>query len=221
MNKKGQLLNTKAIIKLAKKHGDDPFNVRDEALIAFAGLAYFSGHDLSQVTVSDVITERGKIVIDNYLPGSVSSNGKARMFYIGKKTYLQDVTVRVIEWRIENQLGCIDRGLFAGLNPESKFFLKDDGSEYGLNFKNRHEGDTVTQPLQMQRKFKSFYLPEGVSLTTLMDSFIESFWLKKSSEGTVQAIRDLVELTGLSKETLRIKCIREQTSLQDILENLY
>ncbi len=80
---------------------------------------------------------------------------------------------------------------------------------------------TVTQPLQMQRKFKSFYLPEGVSITTLMDSFIESFWLKKSSEGTVQAIRDLVELTGLSKETLRVKCIREQTSLQDILENLY
>jgi len=221
MSKKGQLLNSKAIIKLAKKHGDDPFNVRDEALIAFAGLAYFSGHDLSLVTVSDVITERGKIVIDNYLPGSVGSNDKARMFYIGKNTYLQDVTVRVIEWRIENKLGCIDRGLFAGLNPESKFFLKDDGSEYGLNFKNRHEGDTVTQPLQMQRKFKSFYLPEGVSLTTLMDSFIESFWLKKSSEGTVQAIRDLVELTGLSKETLRVKCIREQTSLQDILENLY
>jgi len=221
MSKKGQLLNTKAIIKLAKKHGDDPFNVRDEALITFAGLAYFSGHDLSLVTVSDVITERGKIVIDNYLPGSVSSNGKARMFYIGKKTYLQDLTVRVIEWRIKNKLGCLDRGLFAGLNPESKFFLKDDGSEYGLNFKNRHEGDTVTQPLQMQRKFKSFYLPEGVSLTTLMDSFIESFWLKKSSEGTVQAIRDLVELTGLSKETLRVKCIREQTSLQDILENLY
>jgi len=221
MSKKGQLLNTKAIIKLARKHGDDPFNVRDEALIAFAGLAYFSGHDLSLVTVSDMITERGNIIIDNYLPGSVSSNGKARMFYIGKKTYLQDVTARVIEWRIENQLGCIDRGLFAGLNPESKFFLKDDGSEYGLNFKNRHEGDTVTQPLQMQRKFKSFYLPEGVSLTTLMDSFIESFWLKKSCEGTVQAIRDLVELTGLSKETLRVKCIREQTSLQDILENLY
>ncbi len=212
---------SKAVIKLAKKHGDDPFNVRDEALIAFAGLAYFSGHDLSLVTVSDVITERSKIVIDNYLPGSVSSNGKARMFYIDKKTYFQDVTVRVIEWRIKNKLGCLDRGLFAGLNPDSKFFLKDDGSEYGLNFKNRHEGDTVTQTLQMQRKFKSIYLPEAVSLTTLMDSFIECFWLKKSSEGTVQAIRDLVELTRLSKETLRVKCIREQTSLQDILENLY
>jgi len=63
---------SKAVIKLVKKHGDDPFNVRDEALIAFAGLAYFSGHDLSLVTVSDVITERSKIVIDNYLPGSVS-----------------------------------------------------------------------------------------------------------------------------------------------------
>ncbi len=193
----------------------------DEALIAYAGLAYFSASDLSLVTVSDVITERGQIVIENLLPAAYSSGGKGRLFYLGKKTYLHDVTDRVIQWRIDNKIKCLDRELFAGLPPESRLFLKPNGEEFGLVFKNRFEGDTVTQPLQMQRKFKTFYLPEGVTLATLMDSFIENFWLRKSSEGTVQTIRDLMDLTGLTKETLRTKCIREQTSLQDILENLY
>ncbi len=221
MSKKGKLLDTKAIVKLAKSHNTGDFNERDEGLIAFAGLAYFSSHELSLVAVEDLITERGQVVIDGYLPASFSANGKSRMFVIGNQTYLSDVAQRVIDWRVENNLACLDRGLFAGLDPKSKFFLRDDGGEYGLNFKNRHEGDSVTQPLKMQRKFKSFYLPEGVSLTALMNSFIENYWLAKSSQGTVQALRDLMALTGLTKETLRTKCIREQSSIQNVLENLY
>ncbi len=221
MSEKGKLLKSDTIIKLAKEHSNNPFSVVDEAMIAYAGLAYFSATDLSLVTVSDVVTERGQVVIENMLLGAYASNGKERLFYIGNKTYLHDVTTRVIKWRIENRIKCLDRGLFAGLAPESRLFLKPNGEEFSLVYKNRFEGDVLTQPFQIQRKFKAFYLPEGVSLATLMDSFIENFWLKKSSQGTVQAIADLMKLTGLTKETLRTKCIREQTSIQDILKNLY
>ncbi len=218
---RAKLLDIRLIIRLAKKHSDKPFNVRDEGLIAFAGLAYYSGHDLSLVRVSDLITERGHIVIDSRLPSTFNGSDKERYFFIGDKTYLNDVVRRIIEWRHQHGFGCLDRGLYAGLDPESKFFLKNDGGEFTLNYKNRFEGDTVTQPLQMQRHFKSFYLGEGISLSSLQDSFIANYWEAKCGQGTTQAIRDLMELTTLTKETLKTKCIRQQSSIQEILEDLY
>ena len=218
---KSKLLDKDEIIKLAKRHSTGDFNENDEALIVMAGLAYFSAVDLSLVGVEHLITERGQIVIDGLLPASFSVNGKERYFYIGEETYLSKVIYKVIERRLRLKIGCLDRGLFAGLDPESKFFLKDDGTPYGLNYKNRFEGDTVVQPRQMQRKFSSYYFPEGVSLSSLLDSFIEIVWLARSKDGTFQAIRDLVGLTGLYKETLRAKCIREKTSIKDVLENIY
>jgi hypothetical protein len=54
-----------------------------------------------------------------------------------------------------------------------------------------------------------------------MDSFIANFWEVKSLQGTTQAIRDLMDMTGLTAETLRKKCIRQQESIQEILGNLY
>ncbi len=210
-----------AIIRLAKRHGSEPFNARDEALIAFAGLAYFDGHDLSLVRVSDFITERGKLVVDGYLPSEFNASGKSRYYFIGQDTYLANVAANVITWRHQNGFGCLDRGLFAGLDPNTRFFLKDDGTEFSLTYKARFEGDTVTQPLQLQRHFKSFYLGEGVNLSALLDSFIVNYWNAKCGQGTTQAIRDLMELTGLAKETLRAKCIREQQSIREVMESIY
>lgn len=214
-------LNAQAIIRLAKRHGSSPFNARDAALIAFAGLGYFDGHDLSLVRVSDLITERGKVAIDGYLPSEFNANGKSRYYFIGQDTYLADTAANVIAWRHQNDFGCIDRDSFAGLDPNSKFFLKDDGSEFSLTYKGRFDGDTVTQPLQLQRHFKSFYLGEGVTLSGLLDCFVVNYWNAKCGQGTTQAIRDLMELTGLAKETLRAKCIREQQSIREVMESIY
>lgn len=99
--------------------------------------------------------------------------------------------------------------------------LKNDGKEFTLNYKAKDKDSDLTQPLQMQRLFKCYYLGEGVSIGSLMDSFIVNFWNVKSQQGTAQAIRDLMELTGLTAETLRRKCIRKQDSIQDILVGLY
>ena len=90
-----------------------------------------------------------------------------------------------------------------------------------MNYKSKDKDSDLTQPLQMQRLFKSYLLGEGVSIVSLMDSFIANFWNVKSQQGTAQAIRDLMGLTGLTAETLRRKCIRKQDSIQDILVGLY
>lgn len=214
-------LDVKSIIKLAQKHGKEPFFVRDELVIALTGLAYFNAIELSLIRVKDVITERHGIALDGYLPGELNSNGFERYFFIGENTYLIKSLERYICWRKENGYGCLDRELYCGLDPESYLILKNGGDNFTLNYKNRHEGDTQTQPLQMQRLFKNYYLGEGVSITTLMDAFIGNFWNVKSQQGTAQAIRDLIGMTGLTAETLRKKCIRKQDSIQEILLNLY
>jgi hypothetical protein len=214
-------LDVKSIIKLAKKHGQPPFTPRDELVIALTGLAYFNASELSRVQVKDIINERTGIALDGYLPGSLGNNGFERFFFIGEKTYLRECIERYIEWRKENGFGCLKENSYCGLNPESCFILKKDGTEFTLNYKSKDKGSDLTQPLQMQRLFKSYYLSEGVSIVSLMDSFITRFWNVKSQQGTAQAIRDLMELTGLTAETLRRKCIRKQDSIQDILVSLY
>ena len=214
-------LDVRSIIKLAKKHAQPPFTPRDELAIALTGLAYFNAAELSRMQVKDIINERTGIALDGYLPSGLGSNGFERYFFIGEKTYLRECIKRYIGWRKENDLGCIKENSYCGLNPESCFILKIDGAEFTLNYKSKDKGSDLTQPLQMQRLFKSYYFSEGTSIVTLMDSFISNFWNVKSQQGTAQAIRDLMEMTGLTAETLRRKCIRKQDSIQDILIGLY
>jgi len=213
------VLDVKSIIKLAKSHGKPPFSPRDELVVAMTGLAYFNATELSRMQVKDVINERTGIALDGCLPSNLGNNGIGRYFFIGEKTYLRDCIERYIVWRKEKGFGCIKNNAYCGLNPDSCFILKDDGTEFTLNHKAK--GSNLTQPLQMQRLFKSYYLGEGVSIVSLMDSFIANFWNVKSKQGTAQAIRDLMKLTGLTAETLRRKCIRKQDSIQEILVGLY
>jgi hypothetical protein len=214
-------LTVKNIVRLAKKHGSEPFNARDEALVAMVGLSYFSANELSLIKVSDLVTERHGLVYDAELPEEINANGKARYFFIGDQTYLKCCLEAYIKWRKENGFQVLDRELYRGLDPDSYFFLKDDGSRFDVTFKNRFEGDTVTQPLQMQRHFKKFFLGEGVTINSLMDSFIINLWNERSKAGTTQAMKDLVAITGLTAETLKKKCVRQQQSLQELLTNLY
>lgn len=219
-----KILDVKSIIRLAKKHGKKPFCPRDELIIALVGLAYFNATELSLIRVKDIISERNSIKLDGYLPCDLGVNKFERYVFIGKKTYLKDCIERYVNWRKENSFDCLDRNLYCGLNPESRLLLKNDGSDFEINYKKREPKDeaaTLMHPQQMQRLVKSYFLGEGVSIVNLLDSFIANYWNVKSQQGTTQAIRDLMEMTGLTAETLRKKCTRKQDSIQDILVSLY
>lgn len=217
----GRVLSVKEIRRIADRHGEEPFCARDKALISLAGMAYFSAAELSLLRVSDLITERHGLVYDGYLPAELNVSGHERYFFIGQDTYLRAAISEYIDWRLGRGFDTLDHDLYCGLNPDSRLFLKDDGTDFGLNFKSQSGGRALTQALQMQRHFNRFYLGEGVNLSILQDSFIANFWQIKSQEGTTQAIRDLMDMTGLTAETLRKKCIRQQSSIKDILGNLY
>ncbi len=117
-----KIIDAKSISKLATKHGEDPFCLRDSAAIALAGLAYFNAAELSLIKVKDVITERNGIVHDGVLPRELSSTDKTRYFFIGDDTYLYEIIDKYMKWRKQHKLGCLDRDLYCGLDPESYFF---------------------------------------------------------------------------------------------------
>jgi len=91
----------------------------DECLIALAGLAGFNATELSLLQVRDLITERGAIAYDGYLPAQFNINGHERYFFIGENTYLFDCLQRYIAQRLDRKLEKLDRSLYAGLSPES------------------------------------------------------------------------------------------------------
>lgn len=214
----------KAIRRLAVKHGRDAnnrFNARDEGLIASAGHAYWTVTDLSLIKVSDLVGESGQLKVEGMLPARYSAYDKERYFVIGKETYFAKALQGVIEWRQEHQLKLLDRDLFAGLNPDSEFFLQDDGSKFDVSYRERANKPALLEPYQMRRHFQKFYLGEGVTWQTLNDAFIMNYWVAKSPEKPAQAVKDLQAMTGLHPNTIRQKCAREETCIQGILEILY
>lgn len=217
----GRTLSVQEIKTIADRHGIEPFSPRDRAMILLAGLAYFSAMDLTLVRVRDVITERYGIVLDGYLPADASADRRERYFFIGKSTVLRQALSDYIDWRIRAGVGVLDLGLFCGLDPDSRLFATDGGSDYSLTHKKGSGGRTLSQALQVQRQFQRYQMGEGVSLSVLMDSFIANFWDVKSKQGTAQAIRDLMSMTNMTAETLRKKCIRQESSIRDILGSLY
>jgi len=218
---KARLLTPNQIMRLAEKHSAEPFTARDSALIALAGMAYFTGHDLSLVEVQDLVTEKGGLIEVGRIPEEYNLSGKAKLFYIPKDSYLRNSLVAYMKYRKSHNMQTIRLGIFNGLNPESKFMLKGDGEPFSLNFKRQYQGDQSQQPLQLQRQFQKYYLGEGVSLKSLNDSFISNFYQVRCQTGTAQTIRDLIELTGLTADTLRSKCIKNDASIKETLETLY
>ena len=208
--------------KLIKKHSSPPFNERDAALISAVGMSYFNAVELSLVRVKHLIAEDGRLISCDYLPEEFSYQGNARKFFIGKKTYLREMLERYIRWRKEHGFGLINLGIYAGLDPESRFFLKDDGSPFEVNFKRRYENDKAVQALQMQRHFKKYFLGSGVTFKDLQESFLYSSWNAIVKEkGELIAVKALMKYTNLTAETIKNKCAKNGAEITATLESIF
>ncbi len=222
MPKVSDLSDFKSIRKVIVKHSDDRgFNARDRGLIAASSLAHWGPIDLSLIKVSDLVKESGEMVVDGFLPSEYSAFNKERYFVLGKDTYFTEVMRAVIDWRIENDIGTISLGIYGGLNPDSKFFLHDTGEEFKNIYRPRKGKKDLVDPYEMRRHFARLYLGEGVTHQTLNDAFIMNYWVASSPSGPAQAVKDIQFQTGLHPKTIKDKCAREETSIKDVLENIY
>lgn len=222
MSSSPDLLDFRAIKKLIAKHCESKgFNARDRGLIASASLAHWGPIDLALIKVSDLVSESGSLVVDGFLPAEYSAFDKPRYFVLGKETYFSEILKSVINWRVNKKLGTITLGIYSGLNPDSKFFLQDNGEPFKNIYRPREGKKDLVDPYEMRRHFSKFYLGEGVTHQTLNDAFIMNYWVESSPSGSVKTVTQIQAQTGLHPKTIKEKCAREETTIKDVLENIY
>lgn len=221
MAAKAELPDVGQLKVLCDKHGRMPFNLRDKGLIACVSFASFSLVDLSLIKVNEMIGEDGRLYDETYIPPEYSALGKEKLVYIGHDTYFRRVLLAVIEWRLINKVGLLDCGPYGGLNPESRFFLQDDGSDFDVSYRSRDNKSALVEPYDMRRHFNKFDLGEGVNWEVLNYAFMMNYWQEKAPDKPIDAIKDLVAMTAQLPATIRSKCAKNEKTIQGILEDLY
>ena len=223
MQSKPIYIDNDEIKQLANKHLKGKFNVRDSALVAFSGMSYLTLLDLSLVRVKDLISESGMIYKQTCLPAIFNPNAKEKVLIIPNKSYLFEAVEKVIEWRKLNSFGLSSLGTYSGLNPESKFFLDNEGNEFSVA--PRSKGNTEIarmQPTKLRRHYNKFLLPVGVTAQGLNRSFLLNFYNESIKDGKpTKTIKSLVALTGLGVDTIRRQVNREPRSIQEVLSEMY
>lgn len=206
-------------IKLISEQQAERTNWSDGGLVVFSGLLYFNLIELSLLNVEDLITERGKIVSQLVMPERISG-GKGRLLNIGKKGFIVDVIMRIVEHRKINNFGVIkNTGMYLGLEPETRFFLNDKGDPFKLK---KNASDNY-QPYALRRYIKALNLGEGIDVRALQESFIANTWneCRAAGIGDVDILKPLRTLTGLHTDTLRPKVIRRDKTTLDVVKDMY
>jgi len=223
MQSKPKFLEPDEIKELAKRHLQGKFNVRDAALIAFSGMSYLTLLDLSLIRVKDLLTESGKVYKQMVIPAEFNPNGKQKVLIIPNKPPLLELTEGVIKWRNKEKLGLSNLGTYCGLNPESRFFLDNDGNEFSLTPRAKGNKEIARmQPTKLRRHFDKFVFPIGVTPQGLNRSFLLNFYSESIKDGKQsQTIQSLVKLTGLGVDTIRRQIYREPRSIKDVLSDMY
>lgn len=220
---KPDLLSPQEIVKLARKHENPPYCARDAAIIACAGLSFLTLLDLSLLKVNDIVHENGRIYARTEIPAIYNPNGKRKLFFIPEKSYLLEILERYIDWRTENKFGTTNLGIYRSLNPESHFFLDDNGEPFGLTPRTKGSDSlSQMQPTKMRRHFQKLVLPENVTAGGLNQSFVMNFYSESITYGLPAAtMKSLQALTGLGLDTLRTWTRREPRSVEQIMSELY
>ena len=207
-------------IKLLAEQQSSRTNWNDGAMVVFSGLLYFNLIEISLISVSDLITSKGKIKKSFVMPENISGKDKGRLVSIGSKGFLIDVIHHVIDYRIANGFGVIkNTGMYCNLDPDTEFFLNAKGEPFKLK---KNSSDNY-QPYALRRYLKALNLGEGIDTRSLQESFIANVWnaSRDSGVGDVDILKSLQKLTGLTTNTLRPKVIRRDKSVIETVKHLY
>jgi hypothetical protein len=192
----------------------------DAAMVAFSGFLYCSLIEISLINVEDLITEKGKIKKEFVMPERITGVSKGRLVNVGKKGFIVEVIKHVVQYRISNGFGIIkNTGMYLGLEPETRFFLNRNGEPFKLK---KNTSDNY-QPYSIRRHMKGLNLSEGIDNRSLRESFVGNIWnaSREIGIGDVDILKSLQKLTGLGTSTLRVKVIRRDLDVINVVKHLY
>lgn len=208
------IANADHVIRMARKHEHGGFNHVDAAIISILGHSYLDLLDLSMIRVHHLIKSSGKLVdVCQY-------TGTTKTKVLRVDGYVRDILEMTVERRINKGHGITNSSEYRGLDPDSRFFLDADGSEFVL--RKRHKGTALFyEPEGLRRRFKSYVLPAGWTANTLNDSFLQGLWRVVAVTKPSAAIKVLEETTGLTAKTIKQKVYEEPMSVHEALALIY
>lgn len=179
--------------------------------------------DLSLLRVRDLMDQKGRFYDQLTVPSEYNPTGKSKLLFIPQKSYMREVLERYVQRRVELKHGITNIGIYSNLNPDSCFFLDDDGQPFKLTPRTSGDSDIARmQPIRLRRLFKRFVFPEGVTPTSLNQSFVLNFYRASIEDGLpIMTFKSLQALTGMGFDTLRTWVKREPRTVEDILQSMY
>jgi integrase/recombinase XerD len=127
-------LSSKDIRKVFKRIDLMSQPEQKKAIIALS-LSGLRVTELSQITVSDLITKSGKIRSEIALRSAITKGCKPRPVWLSFKT--QQILQSYVDYRVNRKFGLSLNSYYQGLNPNSCFILSGKGFPYSLKAKNR------------------------------------------------------------------------------------
>lgn len=204
------------VSELLEQNSAPPLGARNAALI-MAGVYWgLTPLELSLLSVEDVIAPKGDLYRIWVLPAHAAYNGEERVIHTEDHVlpyFEQYVDLRLSkEWEVSTNLYSHRR-----LNPNSKFFLNDQGKPYKATERRSKPGSY--QPRSMNEQLKrmigrtSLY---GATPASFRDSFIKEMYESGCNWS------ELMKVSGIKqKRTLESKVRPHERELEQVLKSLF
>lgn len=145
-----KVLSSKDIRKVFKRIDLMSQPEQKRAIIALS-LSGLRVTELSQITVSDLVTKSGKIRSEIALRAAITKGCKPRPIWLSAKT--QQILKGYVDYRVNRKFGLSLNSDYQRLNPNSCFILSGKGFPYSLKAKHR---------IMQNGNIKTYYCSDAV-----------------------------------------------------------
>lgn len=205
------------IAKIIENNADPKLGRRNAALV-MGGLYWgLTALEMCQIKVKDVISPSGEFYQVWVLPKHASYNNESREIHT--EDHVLSFFESYVLFRIKNNWGLSNLSSYKGLDPESCFFLNDNGKEYKLTGSDRGTGKISYQARSMNEQLKRMISKTDIQGATPA-SFRETF-IKMMYEAGCQW-EELKLVTGIkTKKTLENKVRPEVRELEQVYKTIF
>ncbi|GAB3530728.1 site-specific integrase [Photobacterium alginatilyticum] len=211
-----KLLNERDVQELINANSYGEYAHRNVALL-MGGLYWgLLPIELSKLKLEHVMHQSGEFFKVWVLPKHVAYNGVARE--LQTSDHILQVFESYVEWRIGKSIGVSNLSSYRGLSPDTAFFRNDRGEPFAVTGSLRN-GTTYYQPRSMTEMLKRFIAKtslQGVTPSTLRDSWIKQMWDLGCGYSDLQAISGIQ-----SKSTLDRKVRPTEHELEGVFKSIY
>jgi integrase len=172
--------------------------------------------EVARLSVRDYLQADGSVCRESELPAEAAINGRARPLFFSHRR-LDEALEGYLGQRFESGHGLGKRGLYRGLDPDSRLFLSHDGSPYPISTagqpgQNRH----LCRPLlEIYRKLFRYAGIEGLSTQSARLTLMSRLYGRGADEDQVGEILGIQD-----RSAVREQLPRPRPTLTELLDEI-